>query len=203
LRKSLGVVGIVLCFAVTAVGLVAYKVWRKQGRLSASRNATAHLELARHTADRGWLLYKTGQFQQALAVLDSSTNLDPAFVDAWNYKGLTLKAMGREEDSRGAFEEALARCERGLRRLPNDATGWGTKGMILLNLGKYQEAVAAEDEAIRLNPMDPDCHAMKALVLANWGRRSDAEASARMALDMKPDHPIAAAVLQSVQKPTP
>jgi tetratricopeptide (TPR) repeat protein len=182
---------------VTVVGLVAYRVARSA---ATSQRATTALA-ARASADRwnemGWSFYQSGQYEPALAAFDSAVANVPDFVDAWNYKALALKALGREDEARTTFERALACCERGLREWPSDGTGWGTKGAILVQLGRYAEAVMALSEATKLGPRSADNHALKALALNLLGNQAAAESSARVALDLQPGNPIASAVLQT------
>ncbi len=51
--------------------------------------------------------YARKQYSQAEEDLRQAVSARPGFVDAWYSLGLVLKAQGRAEDARSAFQQAL------------------------------------------------------------------------------------------------
>lgn len=68
-------------------------------------------------ACQGMVLCNMGRYQEALPILDQAISLDPDDVGAWTEKVRALRALGREDEARTAYEqERVARRASGVLR---------------------------------------------------------------------------------------
>jgi len=61
----------------------------------------------RDCVEHGDLRDSEGQYEKALKAYDNALRIDPADADAWFDKGLTLKKMGRSQESERCIETAI------------------------------------------------------------------------------------------------
>jgi len=52
------------------------------------------------------MLSDLGRFEQAISAYDNATKIDPQYSDAWNNKGVALKALNRNSEADEAFAKA-------------------------------------------------------------------------------------------------
>ena len=52
-------------------------------------------------------LLEDGKFEEALSFFDQALLLDQNNADLWNYKGVTLRSMGRYDDALDCFNRSL------------------------------------------------------------------------------------------------
>jgi len=108
-----------------------------------------HFELALVYAERGLS-------QSALAELERSVELDPAFARAWYNLGLARRDQG---DPEGALR-ALARAED-LAATPAEAAY--ASALLLRDLGRFE---AAREAALRALAADPEPRSVRVLLQA-------------------------------------
>jgi tetratricopeptide (TPR) repeat protein len=95
----------------------------------------------------GRVALANGDPAAAIAATDHALGLDPAFLDAWSVRGLTLLRMQRNEEAAGAFRRVLAEH-------PDDPAALNNLGAALQSLGRRQEALELFARASALNPGD-------------------------------------------------
>jgi protein O-GlcNAc transferase len=104
---------------------------------------------------RGNALYALGCFQEALASQERAIEL--GHVDAICNRADVLVRLGRIEEARAGYEQALAVD-------PRQSNAWDGLARLLLQIGSYREASAAFQKVLELNPTQQ--HARGYLVFA-------------------------------------
>jgi tetratricopeptide (TPR) repeat protein len=127
--------------------------------------------------DVGWaaVALDEGRPEEALAALDEALagDLTPerrAF--GLNKRGVALIALGRRDDARAAFTEALAAVERCAPPLVN-------LGNLLLEDGDVEGAIESYRAAIRADESYPMAYLNLGVALKRAGRRAEAVRSLR------------------------
>jgi tetratricopeptide (TPR) repeat protein len=65
------------------------------------------IQRERDCIEHGDLRDSEGQYEKALKAYDSALRIDPGDADVWFDKGLTLKKMGRSQESERCIEMAI------------------------------------------------------------------------------------------------
>jgi tetratricopeptide (TPR) repeat protein len=100
-------------------------------------------------------------------------------VHSWINRGVSLSELGKPEEARAAFEEAI-------RLAPNFAVIYHTQGIAFHNLGRHEEALVALEQAIRLNPNEAGAYNEKAFVLQDLRRHEEALVALEQAIRLAP-----------------
>lgn len=132
--------------------------------------------IARAQTGRGDSLTKLGKREEALAAygaavvasdkaitafnnatpLDKAVSFtfDPYPLDQkfWIDRGSALKALGREEEAKDAYENALDSANKSLLQSPQDFNAHDAKGKILFELSRYDESIQVYDQFIKADP---------------------------------------------------
>lgn len=139
-------------------------------------------------------------------------------VADWVNKGLSLRALGRNEEAVGCFENALslddacttawldkgvalgamgdheqsvACYQRVVELDPQDALAWNNLGRSLLALGRGDEALVATERALALNPQYGRAWNTRGTVLSSARRHEEALASFDRAIAIDPNSSLA------------
>jgi spermidine synthase len=115
-------------------------------------------------------------------VLKAALSHDPGFAPAWNALGRHLAALGRTEEARAAFRQAVERQARG----PGAASARNNLGAMLLRKGDLEGAERLLRQALLADPDLPAARANLGLVLKLRGDRAGAEEQYRAALRLDP-----------------
>ncbi len=91
------------------------------------------------------LSYFTGKAKEALQYLDKALIINPDDHEAWNNRGIVLRALGKPEEAIASYDKALAIN-------PDDHEAWYNRGIVLRALGKPEEAIASYDKALAIKP---------------------------------------------------
>ena len=67
------------------------------------------------------------------------------YHEAWYDRGVTLSALGREE-------EALTSYDKALEIKPDEHQAWNNRGNALSALGRKEEAITSYDKALEIKP---------------------------------------------------
>jgi tetratricopeptide (TPR) repeat protein len=97
-------------------------------------------------------LFKEGDYNNSLAALNGSINLDPYSAKTWITKGDVLSAMGLLNESIAAYTQVI-------HLDPSDPAVYAKMGDVLVKMGAYKEAVASYDHALTLEPGYPSIEA--------------------------------------------
>ena len=102
---------------------------------------------ARELSHRVVELAESGQYDEALDLVNKGIKLDGNNANVWYNKGIILFKMCRYQDALNAFAQA-ADID------PEFTEAWYNKGMALMNLQKYHEAIRAFDKVLKIHPHD-------------------------------------------------
>lgn len=100
-------------------------------------------------------------------------------------RGQHLERLGRNDDAKGAYRDALAQDPDNPRVLQLLAY------CQLKSEGEASEALHAIDRAIELDPLDPMNHVVRALILVELNRLSEAQEAAEHGIRLSPEEPMA------------
>lgn len=120
----------------------------------------------------GRLCFTLGEFEKAADLFCHANQVNPSDYQTLCLRGLCFRALGREEDSREAFQEALEKVETHLLLNPDDVRAVYKKAGALCGLG--EDALALEWSEIAL-AMDPDDPAVQYNVACNYALLNQTE----------------------------
>ncbi|MDP2796079.1 MAG: tetratricopeptide repeat protein [Methanoregula sp.] len=102
---------------------------------------------ARELSHRVVELAESGQYDEALDLVNKGIKVDANNANVWYNKGIILFKMCRYQDALNAFAQA-ADID------PEFTEAWYNKGMALMELGKYLEAIRAFNKVLKIHPHD-------------------------------------------------
>ena len=153
-------------------------------------------------------------YDAAVADADAAIALDPAYADAWYYRGYAHEEAGRIDAARRDFDQAIdlglnpAAAFRARGRLkflsddfaggyddfsviveqtPDDAEAWRLRGAAAAVLERFDTAESDFSTAIRLNPKDQRAFAGRGYVRYLTGRYAEGAADFKRSLEGKPE----------------
>ena len=125
-------------------------------------------------------LYGAGNFAQAEKVCRQLIAARPGNADAHNVLGVTLQALGRNE-------EAIASLKRAIELAPEAASIHANLGEILRQQGKTEEAAEALEQAVKLDPNNGQAHNNLGITYFERGKPKIAVEHYRKAIEIRPD----------------
>jgi tetratricopeptide (TPR) repeat protein len=106
---------------------------------------------ARDLSNRSVELAESGQYDEALDLVNRAIKLDSNNANSWYNKGIILFKMGRYQDALNSFAQAAD--------IDPEFTGaWFNKGLALMHMGKYLEAIRAFNKLLKIHPHDVRAH---------------------------------------------
>ena len=135
--------------------------YREAARLGGTGSAYANLAT---------ILYRQGQFGDALAGYERSLIVRPGSYQTWRGKGDALNRLGRLAEAREAWTTAATLAEDALKANPADARTRGFLAVCRAKLGDLRQAHALSAAAMRDAPDQPDVLYRGAVVSALSGR---------------------------------
>ena len=161
--------------------------------------------------------YGAGDFGLAVDSYREAVRRNPLSLDAWEYLGRSLTALGRHDEALAAYREAfrlsgsthlalaeaqtqmaLGRPDEALVRLraqqaadPGDPRLVMLEGRTLATMGRLDEAFTRAEEALRLAPESADALYLRGAVRIGRGELDEAERDLRRALEVAPAHTAA------------
>ena len=113
---------------------------------------------------KGDLLKEQGRYEEAARAQE-------LVADSWYKKGQEQEESGSWDEAVKAYDLALHAANETLKKKPQDATAWQTKGQVLERLHRTKEAVEAFDKVVELNPKNAGAwlHKGKALDMSAYG----------------------------------
>jgi len=145
---------------------------------------------ARH--DLGVALREGGDPGAALVEL-SAVAAARGDAGTWNNVGLTLAALGRRAEARGAYERAIVRD-------PSAADAWLNLALLRVEEGNFLAALEALDRGTSLRGEDAVTWYHRGVILSGLGRTGEARAAFERSLSLMPDHPEARARLEELRR---
>ena len=102
---------------------------------------------ARDLSNRAVELAESGQYDEALELVNKGIMFDANNANSWYNKGIILFKMCRYQDALNSFAQA-ADID------PEFTEAWYNKGMALMCGGKYLEAIRAFNKVLKIHPHD-------------------------------------------------
>ncbi len=124
--------------------------------------------------------FQAGNYESAIASLDSATEIAPDNDRIWYSRGELMGILGRDQ-------EAIASYDRATQINPDYYEAWYNRGSALKNLNCHEEALASYDRAIQIKQDYYEAWYNRGTVLRDLGRYEEAVASYDKALEIKPD----------------
>jgi TolB-like protein/class 3 adenylate cyclase/Tfp pilus assembly protein PilF len=121
-------------------------------------------------ADKGFILYAQGRFDESIAEYERAFALDPAFVAADGGLGNTYLSLGEFEKSREFYDKAIRLSPRD----PVLSYWYSGKGAAHFGLKQYDQAVDAARRAIAIGPNNVLAHGLLLAALALNGHEAEA-----------------------------
>lgn len=135
-------------------GEIRGEVARLEQRIVASQPEEAGMRPAAPAAsvseavtlnDQGVALFYRNEQQEALAVLERATQLDPQLLEAWNNLAMVYSALGQAEKAQHAFAHAVEQDANRTEVLNN-------RGVLHLLAGDVDSALSMLEQAEQTNP---------------------------------------------------
>ncbi|MEO0182825.1 MAG: tetratricopeptide repeat protein [candidate division WOR-3 bacterium] len=142
--------------------------------------------------DRATLYYYRGNYELALNEIERALELD-RLAEYLNLKGLILTELGRAEEAKDSFEEAL-------KLEPNLAEIYNNFGLLYVKSKKLNEAVGMFQEAIKRNVNYALAYTHLGKVLLELERFEEAIAAFQRALEIDPTNREAQEAIELYQK---
>jgi Flp pilus assembly protein TadD len=163
-----------LAEARAARGLVLFLLERRdEARRELERAAALDPSLAEARYYAGRVAFQEGRMEDAARLFLDSTrareNHDAAFFAAQ-----AIEALGRRDEARAAYAEALAVVERHLDLNPDDPRAATMRGVALCRLGRRGEGLRCAREALALDPLDAGVRYNVACIHAVEGAKDEA-----------------------------
>jgi arylsulfatase A-like enzyme/cytochrome c-type biogenesis protein CcmH/NrfG len=163
---------------------------------------------------RGFDHYRRGEPAQAVPAFRAVLAENPGIVDGWEYLALSLRRLGRLDESAAAYRGALAAAgdaprlihelartlseagdqsaagaelERLLALAPGDAAGHETLGLVRLRQRRWEDARAASERAVDLDPGRVEAWNNLGVALYSAGRGAEALDAWERAVELDPD----------------
>lgn len=136
--------------------------------------------LARAYNDLGYIYYRQGQQDQALAAFHQATTADPTLSVAQNNLGLSYQEAGQLDLARDALRQAVALD-------PESAAAWVNLGVAEQQAGQSEEAIRAYQAALRLDPYQAVALVNLGTLYYQLGMFAEAQRNLKLALVAQPD----------------
>jgi len=142
---------------------------------------------APYSYNLGWAYQQTGQYTQAIAILQDAISRNPNFVVAYVFLALSyLQQWHSQQGPPGqTLEPALAEIQRALAVNASYYRNPRVLGSIYLYQQQYEQALAEMERAVALAPTVAEGYAARAEVLSCMGRTEDALEAAAQALRLQ------------------
>lgn len=132
----------------------------------------------------GFLLQRTGRFDEAIAVYEEALASAPSDPSLLASQGLCLKRAGR-------LEAALAAFDRLLEVDPKSVEGWTNRANALSDAGRLRDALESHQQALALAPQHPVVLSNLSSVLSQLHRGGEALEMAERALALSSERAVA------------
>jgi tetratricopeptide (TPR) repeat protein len=144
--------------------------------LNIIRQVPDHFEASRLL---GYIAGAGADYRGALKYLSVATDVNPASIESWYYKGMALQKLGQHEKAVTCFREAL-------RMHPVFFEGLHDIGLSLTQLGRFDESLANFDKALAINALSWESHFNRGIALGALTRYEEEIESYDKALSLNP-----------------
>jgi serine/threonine protein kinase len=137
-------------------------------------------ESDRNLIEYGQELLNSGNYEEALSILDRALKIKPNDYDCWYVRGNSLHHLGR-------YEEAVESYVHALKIKPNCPYAWSNHGSSLHHLGRYKEALSSFSSALEIQNDLSLVWTNRGNSLYMLGRYKETLSSLDCALKIQPD----------------
>jgi len=130
--------------------------------------------------NRGTMLARTGQYEQAVPYLEKAVDTDPSNADAWYNLAVTYQKMGLPE-------KALPMLQRLTGARPSEKTYLYSYGSVLRKLDRKKEALGAFRRALGLDYRYKEAQYALALTYEDLGKGAEARDAWQRYLELDQD----------------
>lgn len=174
--------------ALRSLGYVGSSASRRAGRLPDPKTRVHVIA----DVDHAIALLSAGKAETAVEVFRSALETDPGLVDAWQFLGLALRQLGRNQEALAALRQAYS-----LSGAPPELAS--TISQILFELGDRKAALRVLAVAIEKSPRDPELRLSRARVLMEEARLEEALRDVQTAVRLDPEDPDALQIRGSIR----
>jgi tetratricopeptide (TPR) repeat protein len=135
---------------------------------------------ARMLYNRGTMLARTGQYEDAVAYLEQAVEMSPAYVDAWYNLALAYQRLKLTQEAKDILQRLA-------NSFPSESTYRYSLGAVLRDSGNLKEALREFEAALDLAPRYKEAQYALALTYEDLGRTGDARAAWERYLELDPD----------------
>lgn len=139
-----------------------------------------HPEMADTWNNRGVVLTRLQNYEEAIASYDRALQIRPEYPDAWNNRGVCLLELQE-------YQEAIVSYEQAIKVKPDYADAWNNRGVALSKLQNYQEAVKSYNQALAIKNDYSDAWNNRGVSLTKLGIYGEAIACYDNATKLRPD----------------
>jgi len=136
-------------------------------------------------------LWRIGQYENALTVLNRVIEIQPKLHQAWYLRGLVLDAqqssLFNKQKSKITKRQVLASFSMAALIEPKFSAAWRWRGICLLELQQYEEALLSINKAIDIDFKDSRLYELKGRVLIQQKRYEEAMAVYTRSIELQPN----------------
>jgi tetratricopeptide (TPR) repeat protein len=130
--------------------------------------------------NRGTMLARTGQYEDAVPYLEQAVETSPAYVDAWYNLALAYQRLDR-------LSEAEAILRRLVDSFPSEHTYRYSLGAVFRDKKQYEDALEEFRKALQADPLYAEAQYALALTLEDLGKHKEAGREWERYLEIDPD----------------
>jgi tetratricopeptide (TPR) repeat protein len=139
---------------------------------------------------RGFELYDSGQYEQAITAFDEAIAADPELGKAWVFRGASRWELSKDSSDSQPIEQVIQDLDRGVTLDTSSFSGFFHRALAHHKLENYQQAVSDFETALGFadNPKTQiEITYLRGLSLAELGRTDDAREAFETALAIVQD----------------
>ena len=130
--------------------------------------------------NRGTVLARTGQYEDAVPYLEQAVEMSPAYVDAWYNLALAYQRLDRLEEAGGILKRLV-------NSFPSEHSYRYSLGAVLRDGKQYKEALEQFRRALEADPMYAEAQYALAMTLEDLGKHKEAGREWERYLEIDPD----------------
>ncbi|RIB08964.1 hypothetical protein C2G38_2269334 [Gigaspora rosea] len=125
-----------------------------------------------------------GRYEESLADLNKSLEIDPNNTVVLNCRGLIYLKMCR-------YEESLANLNKTLEIDPNHGTALNNRGLTYQKMGRYEESLTDLNKSLEIDPNDVSTLCNRGLTYKKMGKYKKSLADFNKSLEIDPNNALA------------
>jgi serine/threonine protein kinase len=131
--------------------------------------------------EQGKVLIELQRYEEAVAVLDRTLQIDPKYPEAWLKRGQALSKLQKHEEALNSFEEAL-------KIQAEYSQAWYERGLVLEQLNREELAQESLVKALEIQPNYAEAWYKLGDIKTKQKKYKEAYLSLSKATEIKPDY---------------